>query len=162
MFSLYFLTIPGQGSFERCVEVNRSFKQRPGSKRKKERQFMKREKLHSSRWMLGGVAALIFLGSGSLAGAQIVTSYNDLAWGTGQLDTDITTFTSPAGGSGLPSSGQLIDFATGTPTSVSLTITGGTFGGDPGAAQGADPTIGDAENIFNGNVSEHQAPIQVD
>ena len=60
---------------------------------------MKRETLKTSHWIFCGVAALILFGSGSLAGAQVVTSYNDLAWGTGQLNTNITTITSPDGGS---------------------------------------------------------------
>ena len=81
------------------------------------------------------------------------TAYNDLAWGTGQLSSNITTITSPNGGSGLPSSGQLLDFGTGLPTPVSLTVTGGSFIGDAQAAQGANPTTGDALTLFNGIVS---------
>jgi len=80
------------------------------------------------------------------------TAYNDLAWGTGQLETHITTFTSPNGGSGLPSSGQLVDFSTGLPTPVSLAVTGGEFL-DINATQGANPTTGDAFTLFNGKVS---------
>jgi hypothetical protein len=89
----------------------------------------------------------------SMAATQVVTSYNDLAWGTGQLETNITKITSPNGGSGLPSSGQLVDSSTGNPTSVTLTVTGGEFIPASHATQGANPTIGDAFNIFNGIVS---------
>ncbi|MCZ6799289.1 MAG: FG-GAP-like repeat-containing protein, partial [Nitrospirae bacterium] len=81
------------------------------------------------------------------------TAYNDLAWGTGQLTTNITTFSSPNGGSGLPSTGQLVDFTTGIPTPVTLTVVGGTFNGGSHATQGADPTTGDAFAIFDGKVN---------
>jgi hypothetical protein len=59
--------------------------------------------------------------------AGAFTAYNDLAWAGGQ---HITMITSANGGSGLPSSGQLIDFATGSGTGVTPTVTGGTFDGD--------------------------------
>ena len=89
---------------------------------------------------------------------EIFTAYNDLAWGTGQLTTNITTITSPNGGSGLASSGQLLDFATGLPTPVSLTVTGGSFIGDAQAAHGAEPSPGtDAHALFAGNVSSQGA-----
>jgi hypothetical protein len=114
---------------------------------------MKKTKRKSTFWLIGGLAALTFLNSGSMATAQVVTSYNDLAWGTGQLTTNITTFTSPAGGSGLFSTGQLRDFANGNPTAVTLTVTGGTYNGGDQATQGADPTTGDAFDIFDGKVS---------
>ncbi len=82
------------------------------------------------------------------------TAYNDLAWGPGQLTTNITRITSPNGGSGLPSSGALLDFATGQPTSVSLTVTGGSFVGDAQAGHGANPAAGtDAHSLFHGMVS---------
>ena len=90
-------------------------------------------------------------------------AYNDLAWGTGQLTTNITTFTSPNGGSGLPSSGLLIDFATGLPTPVTLTVTGGDFDGVAHAALGADPAGGtDAQAIFDGIVSGQGAISYID
>jgi len=114
---------------------------------------MKKEKRKSISWLMGGVVALTFLGSGSLAAAQTVTSYNDLAWGTGQLETNITKITSPNGGSVQPFTGQLVDFGTGNPTAVTLTVTGGLFDGDPSATQGADPTTGDAVDIFAGKVN---------
>ena len=37
------------------------------------------------------------------------TAYNDLAWGTGQLQSNITRITSPTGGSGLPAAGASLD-----------------------------------------------------
>jgi hypothetical protein len=96
---------------------------------------------------------MLVMGTESMAATQIVTSYNDLAWGTGQLETNITKITSPNGGSGLPSTGQLVDFNTGNPSPVTLTVTGGDFNGSTQVTQGANPTIGDAFNIFNGIVS---------
>ena len=104
---------------------------------------MKKAKQKSTIWLMGGLAALIFLGSGSMATAQSVTSYNDLASGMGQTTTNITTFTSPAGGSGFLDSGQLKDFDTGLDTAVTLTVTGGTYDGDANhATHGANPTMG--------------------
>jgi hypothetical protein len=114
---------------------------------------MKKAKKNSSLWILGSVAALIFLGSVSMATAQTITSYNDLASGAGQTITNITTFTSPAGGSGFLDSGQLKDFDTGLDAAVTLTVTGGTYDGDANhATQGANPTTGDAFSIFDGKV----------
>ena len=114
---------------------------------------MKRKKLNSfCNWVVSSVTGLIVLGSGSMAAGQTVTSYNDLAWGTGQLETNITKITSPNGGSGLPSNGQLVDFATGNPTGVTLTVTGGMFV-TANATQGANPTTGDAFDAFDGKVS---------
>jgi hypothetical protein len=82
-------------------------------------------------------------------------AYNDLAWGTGQLDTKITKITSPAGNSGLPSVGLLKDFNTGLNTGVTLTVTGGEFTPPGNATQGLDPTTtgSDAFTLFNGKVS---------
>ena len=114
---------------------------------------MKKTKRKSTTWLTGGLAALIFLGSGSMAAAQVVTSYNDLSWAPPQLNTNITTFTSPTGGSGLFSTGQLRDFNTGNSTAVTLTVTGGTNDGVVGPTQGADPTTGDAFAIFDGKVN---------
>ena len=81
-------------------------------------------------------------------------AYNDLAWGSGQLNSRITTFTSPNGNSGQSSSGPLVDFATGSSTGVVLTVQGGDFNGTTQAGHGANPGSGtDAHNIFNGIVS---------
>ncbi|MDH3503408.1 MAG: hypothetical protein OEM58_02620, partial [Nitrospirota bacterium] len=83
------------------------------------------------------------------------TAYNDLAWGTGQLETNITKITSPVGGSGLPSTGLLKDFTTGLDTGVTMTVAGGSF--DPintdAEIVGANPTTGDAFTIFDGKVN---------
>ena len=85
------------------------------------------------------------------------TAYNDLAWGTGQLNTNITRFTSPNGpnGLGLLSSGKLKDFATGLDTAVTLTVSGGKFDGDANhATHGANPLPGtDAYALFDGKVT---------
>ena len=68
------------------------------------------------------------------------------------MTTNITQITSPNGGSGLPSSGQLVDFATGLPMPVSLTVTGGEFHAG-NANQGVDPITGDALTLFAGKVN---------
>jgi hypothetical protein len=82
------------------------------------------------------------------------TAYNDLAWGSGQLNTRITRITSPNGGSGLPSSGQLVDFASGNGTGVTLTVSGGAYNGVSQALHGANPAAGtDAHALFNGQVT---------
>jgi len=86
------------------------------------------------------------------AGGGRFTAYNDLAWGMGQLDTNITRYTSPSGGSGLASSGLLVDHATGNVTGVTLKVTGGDFRGTIHATQGEEPNTGDAL-LFNGIVS---------
>jgi hypothetical protein len=98
-------------------------------------------------------SAVATLTVNTTSGAGFV-AYNDLAWATGQLTSNITTITSPNGGSGLPSSGQLIDYATGLSTPVTLTVTGGSFSGDSQAGHGANPVSGtDAHSLFNGKVS---------
>jgi hypothetical protein len=115
---------------------------------------MKRETYGTSRWVAGSLAtALLVMGTGSIAAAAGFTAYNDLAWGTGQLDTNITKITSPNGGSGLPDTGLLKDFTSGLDTGVTLTVTGGLFLGAAQAAQGTNPTTGDAFAIFDGKVS---------
>ncbi|MCW5783576.1 MAG: hypothetical protein KIT39_09735 [Nitrospirales bacterium] len=115
---------------------------------------MKSNICRSSGWVGASlVAGMLVMGTGSMATAAGFTAYNDLAWGTGQLETNITKFTSPNGGSGLPATGFLKDFATGLDTGVTLTVTGGSFDGTAQAAQGADPTTGDAFTIFGGKVS---------
>jgi hypothetical protein len=95
--------------------------------------------------------------------ARFFTAYNDLAWGTGQLDTNITVFTAPSRGSGLPSSGPLVDFQSGALTGVTVTVTGGRFVGDTQAAHGADALSGtEAFNIFDGRVSTQGTISYVD
>ena len=87
--------------------------------------------------------------------SQGFTAYNDLAWTGSQLSTNITKITSPNGGSGLPSSGELIDFNTGSWTGVTLTVTGGDFNGGSHATQNSGaPSAGtDAYNVFNGKLT---------
>ena len=115
---------------------------------------MKSNTCRSSGWVAGSlVAAMLVMGTGSMATAAGFTAYNDLAWGTGQLETNITKITSPNGGSGLPSTGFLKDFATGLDTGVTLTVTGGSYDGTAQATQGANPTTGDGFTIFDGKVS---------
>ncbi len=116
---------------------------------------MKRDTCRTSGWVAGSLAtAMLVMGTGSMAAAEGFTAYNDLAWGTGQLETNITKITSPNGGSGLPATGFLKDFASGLDTGVTLTVTGGIFLGSAQAAQGANPTTGgDAFTIFDGKVS---------
>jgi hypothetical protein len=123
---------------------------------------MVKEKRKSTFWVIGGLVVLMFLSLGSMAAAQVVTSYNDLAWDVGQLNTNITTFTSPNGGSGLLSTGQLKDFNTGLDTAVTLTVAGGNFIGPAQAAQGANPTTGDAFTIFDTKVNGQGAISYVD
>jgi FG-GAP-like repeat len=115
---------------------------------------MKRDTCRTSGWVVGSLAiAMLVMGTGSMAAAAGFTAYNDLAWGTGQLETNITKFTSPVGGSGLPSTGLLKDFTSGLDTGVTLTVTGGTYDGTAQATQGANPTTGDGITIFGGKVS---------
>lgn len=92
------------------------------------------------------------------------TAYNDMAWGSGQLEPNlpsasrkyITRITSPNGGSGLLSSGYLMDYTNGTFTGVKLTVTGGSFDGSTHASHGQESPPGDAA-IFNGKISPRGA-----
>ncbi|WNM56615.1 VCBS repeat-containing protein [Candidatus Nitrospira allomarina] len=104
-------------------------------------------------WIVGLAAVVLTMGTASMAQAAGFTAYNDLAWGTGQLETNITKFTSPNGGSGLPATGLLKDFATGLDTSVTMTVAGGLFVAGVNDLQGTDPTTGDAFAIFDGKVN---------
>jgi hypothetical protein len=90
------------------------------------------------------------------------TAYNDLAWSTGQRDGNITKITSPNGDSGLPNSGNLVDFETGDETCVTLTVEGGEFEPDPHASQGRNPTTGDAFTFFSGKVDGQGAISYID
>ncbi|MDT3778785.1 VCBS repeat-containing protein [Nitrospira sp. MA-1] len=107
----------------------------------------------TSGWIVGLAAVVLTMGTTSMAPAAGFTAYNDLAWGTGQLETNITKFTSPNGGSGLPATGLLKDFATGLDTDVTMTVAGGQFVAGANDLQGADPTTGDAFAIFDGKVN---------
>ena len=83
------------------------------------------------------------------------TAYNDFAWGAGQLYHNITKITSPTGGSGYPSSGNLVKTVDSSSTGVTLAIIGGEYiPGSPSyhANDGRETATGDAA-IFNGNLS---------
>jgi hypothetical protein len=76
-------------------------------------------------------------------------AYNDFGWMDGQGGTYITKITSPNNTAGLPSSGNLIDHATGVQKLPELSVTGGMYVGD----FGADAKAGDAASMFNDIVS---------
>ncbi|MBN2455051.1 MAG: metallophosphoesterase, partial [Sedimentisphaerales bacterium] len=83
-------------------------------------------------------------------------AYNDMAWASGQTEGNITKITSPNGGSGDPNTGELINYATGAGTGITLTVVGGDFDGDSGGqgGHGGEPGNGtDAYTHFNGIVS---------
>ena len=79
-------------------------------------------------------------------------SYNDAAWASGQLATNITKITTDNQSLGLPSSGNLLDFSDGSDTGVDLAITGGALTSS-NTVQGRTPTSGDAFDIFDGKIS---------
>src|SRR5262249_26230151 len=83
------------------------------------------------------------------------TAYNDLAWAGGQLNSNITRITSPNGGAGLPSSGQLIAFSTGGGGGGRRAGGGGGLGGgeQPTPNSGAPPPSSDAFNVFDGKLT---------
>ncbi len=85
----------------------------------------------------------------------VFTAYNDLAWATGQLEGNTTKISSPNGGTGLPSSGKLVNFDTGDETNITLSVTGGNYnGGSTQSGQGPYPAQGtEAYDIFSGKVS---------
>jgi hypothetical protein len=80
------------------------------------------------------------------------TAYNDLAWATDQPNTNITTITSPNGGSGQPNSGNLMDFSTGNGTDIWLEVTGGRFNGTSHATELSGSPDCDACDVFNGKL----------
>ena len=81
-------------------------------------------------------------------------AYNDTGAGSaGHLDSNITELTSPEGGSGYPSSGELVDHATGLGTGAFLQITGGTYNGGSQAGHGSATMVGDALGVFDGIVN---------
>ncbi len=85
--------------------------------------------------------------------ALAFTAYNDLAWAPGQRDHHITMITSPHGHSGLPSHGELIDFYTGLPTGIRLTVAGGEFDPESHISASGRANRGEAHGVFNGKVS---------
>jgi uncharacterized repeat protein (TIGR02543 family) len=82
------------------------------------------------------------------------TAYNDLAAPNNTVPTtNITVITTPDGGNvGLPHSGDLIDFNTGTGTGVTLAVTGGLFNGTSHTdTYTGEPASGtDAFGVFDG------------
>ena len=84
----------------------------------------------------------------------LFSAYNDLAWVPGQLEHRITMFTSPNGGSGMASQGELLSFETGEPTGVVLSIEGGDYNGNGHAYLGEAPPAGsDAFGLFDGRIT---------
>ncbi|MBN1153807.1 hypothetical protein JXB12_02670 [candidate division KSB1 bacterium] len=76
-------------------------------------------------------------------------------WGieTSQIAHNITVYTSPSGGSGLPNSGKLVDAATGATCNAALRISGGRYDSHEHSTSGSDVKAGtDAFVIFNGRV----------
>ncbi|MBN1674321.1 MAG: chitobiase/beta-hexosaminidase C-terminal domain-containing protein, partial [Kiritimatiellae bacterium] len=84
----------------------------------------------------------------------LFTAYNDLMWASGQLSANITLYTAYTGG-GLPGSGHLVDYASGTNVSVTLGVsTEDTYRTTGYPEQGADAVAGaEAFETFNGKVN---------
>ncbi|MBN1672140.1 MAG: chitobiase/beta-hexosaminidase C-terminal domain-containing protein [Kiritimatiellae bacterium] len=93
-------------------------------------------------------------GSRNVSGPiPVFAAYNDLSWGTGQTQRNITLYTTPEGGAVLPQgdSGPLVDCQTGELTPVTLTVAGGSWIGGAHAEQGALSAPGtDAYAVFAG------------
>ena len=71
---------------------------------------------------------------------DVLIVVNDLAWVPGQSTANLTRFTSPNGGSGLPSSGELVSREDGSPTGITLTVMGGSYdGGEQGTTRSGSP-----------------------
>lgn len=100
--------------------------------------------------MSGCVVAAVCIGMAGSANADWA-AYNDTGWKTGQTGGNITKYTSPNGGSGLPSSGLLKDWSTGQDTSVTLAVTGGDYNGTTQGDHGGS-LAGDALAVFGGKV----------
>ena len=81
---------------------------------------------------------------------QNFVAYNDLAWLSGQATAKITTYTTPSNSDGLPTSGALVDYNSGTTLGATLTVEGG---GGGVQSYGQHPASGtDAYGVFNGVV----------
>ena len=82
-------------------------------------------------------------------------SYNDLSWKEGQIEDNITRYTTNNGAGTPPDgdSGLLIDHKTGEETDITLTVEGGLWNGDKHAGFGSlsDPGT-DAYDVFNGHL----------
>ena len=86
------------------------------------------------------------------------SAYNDLAWAGGQWGHNITTLTSPNGGSGFASAGEMIEHASGEGTGITLTVSGGNYNGGGHADDGGEPPVGsDAFETFDGIVTTRGA-----
>lgn len=83
--------------------------------------------------------------------SDCITAYNDLGWEDDQISSNITTITSPAGGSGLPNLGFLRDYRTGTNLPIQLRISGGEY--DIEAKNGDDELEGDALAVFSNTIN---------
>ncbi|RPH99398.1 MAG: T9SS C-terminal target domain-containing protein, partial [Calditrichaeota bacterium] len=82
---------------------------------------------------------------------------------TSQQNTNITMFTTPVGGSGLPSSGYLVNYGDGIATPVQLSVQGGIYYGKQDAWLGEEPVAGtDAKDIFGNSVNCRGAISYVD
>ena len=78
-------------------------------------------------------------------------AYNDLAWREGQILHNITHITTP--GSFLPASGELVDYASGAPTGVTLAVAGGRYDPNMHGRDGRPAPAGtDAGDLFGGIV----------
>ncbi|MBN1671303.1 MAG: lamin tail domain-containing protein [Kiritimatiellae bacterium] len=78
-------------------------------------------------------------------------AYNDMAWFSGQINDNITTYTITNGYASGVNSGQLVDYRTGDPVGVSVLIQGGSGVSE---TQGLHPASGtDAFNVFDGQVN---------
>ena len=94
----------------------------------------------------------------TISGEVQFRAYNDLAWAADQLDHNVTHISSANGGSSMPSTGELIDYASGNGTGVTLTVAGGVFNGTGHAYDGGDAPPGtDAADLFAGIVSTRGA-----
>jgi hypothetical protein len=91
-------------------------------------------------------------------------------WGDGEKSSwidlksqnreNLTVITTPVGGSGLPSSGQLVDFNTGRVTNIGLAVRGGHYRGTVDAWSGEEPYSGtDAAEMFT-NIINCRGAIQ--
>ena len=105
-----------------------------------------------------GLAVLFFCGPQGALGVDInapFIAYNDFSWAEGQVNGNITRYTSNEG-SGIPpdgASGFLRDYASDTYTSVHLAVSGGDWNGKSHTRFGSDAAAGtDAFFAFGGVV----------
>jgi len=77
-------------------------------------------------------------------------AYNDLAWFAAQTNDNITTYTTTNGAPARTRQGLLVNYDTGAPLGVTLTVSGGSA---PNEGQGNHPAEGtDAHGLFDGRV----------